>query len=147
MLVRVEAAPINPADLIFIAGHYSSDKKPPCTPGMEGSGVVVSAGSGPGATALVGKRIAFVEGKHGTGSWGEYILLKAESAIPIPEEVSLETAACSFVNPVTVLLMLETVKEAGVKTVVSTAAASALGRMLVRLFQSEGIDVINIVRR
>lgn len=53
----------------------------------------------------------------------------------------------SFVNPLTVIVMLNKVKAANVKAVVHTAAASSLGRMMNRLFASEGISVINVVRR
>ncbi len=110
VLVRVEAAPINPSDLSFLKGHYSSGKKPPCTPGFEGSGVVVRSGGGLVGWHVNGKRVAFTSTRTSTsGSWGEYALANATEVIPIPDDVSFETAASSIVNPLTALTMLETV--------------------------------------
>lgn len=59
VLIRVESAPINPSDLSFLNGFYSSQKQPPCTPGFEGSGVVIQSGGGFMGWSLNGKRVAF----------------------------------------------------------------------------------------
>jgi len=85
------------------------------------------------ADSLVGKRVAFTtSGQH--GAYAQYTVTDAKQVIPVGENVSFNQASCSFVNPMTVLSMLEVVKEAGVTTVVHSAAASALGRMMVRYF-------------
>jgi NADPH:quinone reductase-like Zn-dependent oxidoreductase len=89
-------------------GGYPIDKKAPTIPGFEGSGIVVAA-SGEAAKTFVGKRVGFVPTNDEFGSYGEYSVSKLGYAIEIPEDISLDVAASFFVNPVTVLCMLETV--------------------------------------
>ncbi|KAL4506573.1 hypothetical protein ABPG72_000144 [Tetrahymena utriculariae] len=146
LLIKVEAAPINPSDLAFLQGHYSSNKGYPCVPGFEGSGVVVSSGGGILGWSLVGKRVA-IASQTQWGTYAEYCIADANSVLPLPDEVNFNQGACTFVNPLTVVAMLEVVKEAKVNAVVHSAAASALGKMMVRYFQDNGVQVINIVRR
>lgn len=123
MLVKVEASPINPSDLGFLKGTYAREGTYPLVPGFEGSGVVVENGGGIMGWNLVGKRVA-ITGAGQYGCYGEYCLADALTTMPLPDDVSFETGACSFVNPLTVIYMLETAKDANVKAVVSTAAAS-----------------------
>jgi NADPH:quinone reductase-like Zn-dependent oxidoreductase len=104
-------------------GMYPIDKKAPTIGGFEGSGVVV-AGNGEAESTFIGKRVAFLPSNDDYGSYGEYSISNIGYVIEIPEDISLDIAASSFVNPVTVLVMLETVKKANVKTVIHTAAAS-----------------------
>ncbi|KAL4459915.1 hypothetical protein ABPG74_003441 [Tetrahymena malaccensis] len=145
VLIQVEATPINPSDLLFMAGHYSnSGFKPPCVPGFEGSGLVVKSGGGEEADSLLNKRVAFIFCK---GAYAQYTVTNSQNCLLINDDVTYNQAASSFVNPLTVVGMLEVVKEARVKTVVHSAAASALGRMMVRYFKNNGVEVINIVRR
>lgn len=107
-MIKVHGAPINPADLFYNMGGYPIDKKPPTVPGLEGSGVVV-AGNGKVESTWVGKRVAFLPTDPSYGTFGEYSISNVNYAMIIPEEISLDVAASSFVNPVTVLCMLETV--------------------------------------
>ena len=96
--------------------------------------------------SLVNKRVA-VASQTQWGTFAEYCIANTKSVIPIPDNLTFNQAACTFVNPFTVIAMLEVVKDADVKAVVHTAAASSLGRMMVRYFQENGVKVINIVRR
>lgn len=146
VLIRVEAAPINPSDASFLAGQYSSPRPVPCVPGFEGSGLVVKSGGGAYADSLVNQRVAFyISGDH--GSYAQYAITNARTVFKITDDLSYNETASSFVNPVTAVAMLQVTQEAGVKAIVHTAAASALGRMIVRYFKSNNVKVINIVRR
>ncbi|KAL4459914.1 hypothetical protein ABPG74_003440 [Tetrahymena malaccensis] len=145
VLIQVQASPINPSDLLFLTGKYAnSGFIPPCIPGFEGSGLVVKSGGGEEADSLLNKRVAFIFCK---GSYAQYTVANSQTCLLIDDDVTYNQAASSFVNPLTVVGMLEVVKEAKVKTVVHSAAASALGRMMVRYFKNNGVEVINIVRR
>lgn len=74
-------------------------------------------------------------------------MTSSKEVIPIKDEVSFNQASCGFGNPMTVICLLEVVKNLGANTVVQNAAASSIGRMIVRYFTKNGIKVINIVRR
>jgi len=85
---------------------------------------------------------------HGLGTWAEYALINSEDAIPIPAENTLEEAASSWVNPATVVQMIEDeVKKGGHKAVIHSAGASTLGKMLIRELKEVGVKSINLVRR
>jgi NADPH:quinone reductase-like Zn-dependent oxidoreductase len=147
VLVKVAASPINPSDLAFLEGHYGTNKMPPVIAGFEGSGTVVATGKGLMGKYLLGKKVACLPREDGDGVWAEYMVTSASFALPLGKSVSLEQGAMSVVNPLTALGFLEIVKATNYSTVVQTAAASALGQMMVRLFNHAGIQVINIVRR
>ena len=166
VVIEVEAAPVNPSDLggIFGAadpasGDYShgdirialpeamqrvfaSRVGLPIRAGLEGAGRVVAAGEHPAAQALLGKRVA----GSGEGFYGQYTRAKAFACLPLPDGLPAEAAAGSFVNPMTALAFLETMRAEGFTGMVHTAAASNLGQMLVRLCTAEGVPLVNIVR-
>ncbi|CAD8212339.1 unnamed protein product [Paramecium octaurelia] len=145
ILIKVEAAPVNPSDLLLNGGNYPAGKVLPATPGIEGSGIVVQLGPNVNNVKL-GAKVAFTAHQN-YGSYSQYTVTTNQQVIPLDDDISFELGASSIVNPVTVLLMLVETQELGAKAVVHTAAGSALGRMLVRYFQDSGIDVINVVRR
>jgi NADPH:quinone reductase-like Zn-dependent oxidoreductase len=147
VLVKVAATPINPSDLAFLEGHYAFKKPTPVVPGFEGSGTVVSVGSGMMGRYLNGKRVACVSQERGNGVWAEYMVTTTSLAFPLDASVSLEQGAMSVTNPLTAMAFLTLAKEGRHKVIVQTAAASALGQMVNRLCNSEGIQIINIVRR
>ncbi len=147
VLVKVAATPINPSDLAFLEGLYGFKKPTPVVPGFEGSGTVVSVGSGMMGKYLNGKRVACVSQARGDGVWAEYMVTTTSLAFPLDTSVSLEQGAMSVVNPLTALAFLTLAKEGRHKAIVQTAAASVLGQMVNRLCKSEGIQIINIVRR
>jgi NADPH:quinone reductase-like Zn-dependent oxidoreductase len=148
VLVRVERAAVNPSDIGSIAGTYGStkDAKWPRRCGFEGSGMVVASGGGPMAWYLVGKRVACVM-RGDAGMWGQYVCVPAEFCMILPDNVSYEEGCSSFVNPLTVLSFVDICEERKLKSMVHTAALSALGKMLLSVCQRKGIELICIVRR
>lgn len=144
ILVRIHFAPINPSDLMNAKGLYPSGQQIPFTPGFEGSGVVEAVGTDLLLPHKVGDRVSVI----GQGTWGEYVLLESHYAVPILPENTLEEAASHFVNPCTVICMVEEeVLKGGHKAVIHTAGSSALGRMLIKYLKQAGVKSINIVRK
>merc|ERR1719223_1474340 len=113
--------------------------------GSEGSGVVVAAGASAEAQALIGKRVAMCSG----GCYAQYAKTAVGDAMfaVLPDDVTGAEGASMFVNPLTVVGFVHTMKEEGHKAIVHTAAASQLGRMLVKHCKEEGIQLVNIVRK
>lgn len=166
VLVRIEAAPINPSDLGLLFGpadlgnaQYSPGKIVATMPegavramqarvgqvlpvGNEGAGTVVAAGDAPEAQALLGKVVAAIPG----AMFSQYRLIDARAAFVLPDGASAEQGAAAFVNPLTALCFVEVLRREGHKALVHTAAASNLGQMLVRICQADGVPLVNIVR-
>ena len=166
VLVRMEAAPINPSDLALLLGpadlenaDYSDGKIVAKMPepfnsgakgrhgqrlpvGNEGAGEVIATGDGDMAKGLMGKRVACVPGT----AYAEYAIADASMCLPLGD-VSSKDGASAFVNPMTALGFVETAKMEGAKGIVHTAAASNLGQMLVRICQEDDMPLVNIVRR
>lgn len=171
VLVRVEAAPINPSDLgLLLAGAdftAAVASGPPDRPvitaplppaamramkarvgvpmavGNEGAGTVVRAGTSDAAQALLGKTVAAAGG----AMYGQYRAVDAGLCLDLPAGTTAADGASSFVNPMTALGMVETMRMEGHTALVHTAAASNLGQMLNRLCISEQIPLVSIVRR
>jgi NADPH:quinone reductase-like Zn-dependent oxidoreductase len=110
--------------------------------GNEGAGTVVAAGSSPGAQALLGKLVAVAGG----GMYAQYRQAEAFLCLELPDGTRAVDGASAFVNPLTVLGMVETMRAEGHTALVHTAAASNLGQMLNRLCLAEGIPLVCIVR-
>src|SRR5215469_1034285 len=148
VLVKVFASPINPSDLMFIQGLYGFKKSLPAVPGFEGSGTVVGAGPGMLPRFLKGKRVACAaaDPKISGGMWAEYVVTSAKICIPLQKNVDLEQAAAMLVNPFTAWALMDIARRDGHRAVVQTAAASALGRMIVRLGRRSSIPVRHAVR-
>ena len=166
ILVKVEAAPINPSDLGLLfasadtaGARYSPGKVVAQMPanatramkarhglampaGNECAGTVIAAGDDPQAQALIGQRVACVPGT----AYATHALADARMAMPLADGVSAEQGASSFVNPMTALGFVETMKLEGFTGLVHAAAASNLGQMLVRICAEDGIPLVNIVR-
>jgi NADPH:quinone reductase-like Zn-dependent oxidoreductase len=148
VLVKVAASPINPSDLAYLSGNYGFNNPPPVVPGGEGSGTVVAAGPGPMGRYYLGKRVACLSKGERDGIWAEYVAASTKGGVfPLDKSVSLEQGAMAVINPLTASAFLEITKAGGHKAIVLTAAASALGQMVNRLGRSEGVQVINVVRR
>jgi NADPH2:quinone reductase len=171
VLVRVEATPINPSDLgLLFAGmdvakaeQAGSAAEPlvrlPVSPGAmsalaarleqslpvgnEGAGVVVEAGASAAAQALLGRTVAVVGG----AMYAQYRCVKAAQCLVLPEGTAPAEAASCFVNPLTALAMVETLRAEGHKALVHTAAASNLGQMLVKICRADGVPLVNVVRK
>jgi NADPH:quinone reductase len=170
VLVRVEAAPINPSDLgLLFAGadmtkaSQRGTKDQPLVAaripdaalksmaarfdlsmpvGNEGAGVVVEAGSSAAAQALLGRTVAALGG----AMYSQYRCVPIEQCLTLPAGTTPAEGASSFVNPLTSLGMVETMRSEGHSALVHTAAASNLGRMLNRICLEDGIALVNIVR-
>jgi len=170
VIVRMEAAPINPSDLgTMFAGADTSTVRvedgalgpvvraelsegafKAAAPrleqaiplGNEGAGVVIDAGSSDAAQALIGKTVALR-----AGTYTQYRCIEAEFCLVLPDRTSPPEAASCFVNPLTALGMVETMKAEGHVALVHTAAASNLGQMLQKICLADGIDLVNIVRK
>lgn len=147
VLVRIAASPINPSDLSFLRGAYGIRKKLPVVPGFEASGEVVASGGGVWANHIVGRRVACAAPVGGDGTWAEYMLADASHCIPLMKSTETEHAATMIVNPFTAWALLRIAEESRARAVVQTAAASALGQMVIRLAASRGVEVVNVVRR
>ena len=108
--------------------------------GNEGAGTVISAGSSPAAQALIGKTVAVIGG----GTYRQYICANVQSCLELKEGTTAKEGASSFVNPLTALAMVETMRAEGHKAIIH-AAASNLGQMLNRICIADGVNLINIV--
>ena len=149
VLIRVVAAAVNPSD--YGTWIRCRSEQCPLVMGNEGCGIVVQTGDGLWARMRfpVGTKVAFVGLKKQQGAYSQYVTISATGSVfPIPDDVPIEDAAAYFVNPFTALAILDTVKsvEHG-QSFNHTAAASQLGQMLVKVAPSEGIEIINVVRR
>ena len=109
--------------------------------GNEGAGTVVEAG--PDLEHLVGRVVAGAGG----GMWAEHRVLRADSLLVLDEGTEPRDAASSFVNPMTALGIVETARRDGHEALIHTAAASNLGRMLVDVCRTDGLALVNVVRR
>ncbi len=162
--VRMEAAPINPSDIGLLTGAADMTtvrgepgairaavpaagmramaarigQAMPC--GNEGAGTVVSAGAG--AEHLVGKKVAIIGG----ATYADYRVVKPHEALVLPDGATAEEGASCFVNPLTALGFVETMRAEGHSAIVHTAAASNLGQMLVKICAADGVPLVNIVR-
>lgn len=147
LLIKIAASPINPSDIIFLEGRYGVKKPLPITPGFEASGTVVAAGWGVMSMAFSGRRVACSPPNDGDGTWAEYMLTPANLCMPLLSSVSDEQGAMTLVNPLTAWGMMAIARKEKHAAVVQSAAASALGRMVIRLGIHFGLPTINIVRR
>lgn len=167
VLVRVDAAPINPADLLVMFGPadqtsldvgerdglpfvtaripqerlmgVSSRLERSIPVGNEGAGVVIQAGAG--AEHLVGRAVSLRD-----GMFSQYRTAKASDCIVLPEGLTPTSGASASINPMTVLAMTDTMRREGHTALVHTAAASSVGQMLNRVCLMDGIPLVNIVR-
>jgi NADPH2:quinone reductase len=166
IIVRVEAAPINPTDIALLLG--SADISSITVPdparsalrltvpearlagvrgrmgqslavGLEGAGTVVAAGSK--AKALEGRLVTTMSG----GMFADYRKVKAADVMLLPDGATAAEGA-SIVNPLTALGFVETARREGHPAIIHTAAASNLGQMLHKICAADGIPLVNIVR-
>jgi NADPH:quinone reductase-like Zn-dependent oxidoreductase len=110
--------------------------------GNEGAGTVVEAGDSSAAQSLLGKTVA----AWGGAMYSQYRCVKLDACLPLPADATAADGASSFVNPMTSLGMVETMRTEGHKALVHTAAASNLGQMLNKICLKDGIGLVNIVR-
>ncbi|MAN65914.1 zinc-binding dehydrogenase [uncultured Hyphomonas sp.] len=171
VIIKVEATPINPSDLGLLVGagdirtavQSGTADRPVITAkvpeagmramqarvgqslgvGNEGAGTVVAAGESDAAQALLGKRVTGLGGEF----YSEYRMLNAAQVMELPEGATAEQGASCYVNPLTALSFVETMREMGHESLVHTAAASNLGQMLNKICIKDGVPLVNIVRK
>src|SRR6266700_4540615 len=171
VIVRIDASPINPSDqgLLFAGADMSTAKAsvtaqnpvvtasiPPAATkamagrleqslpvGNEGAGVVVQAGTSPAAQALMGKTVAILGG----AMYSQYRCIKAVQCLVLPPGTTPAEGASCFVNPLTALGMVATMRSEGHPALVHTAAASNLGQMLNKICIKDSVGLVNIVRK
>lgn len=170
VVVRVEASPINPSDLGLLipaaadmsaATISGTPERPVVTApltstaglavrigeslpvGNEGAGTVIAAGTSATAQALLGKTV----GIAGGAMYSQYRVVNAAACLVLPDGVGAKAGASSFVNPLTALGMVETMRREGHSALVHTAAASNLGQMLVKVCLADGVPLVNVVRK
>ena len=171
VLVRIEATPINPSDIALLVGpadlataRVGGTRERPVLiadipqnlmkmvagrvgqslpVGNEGAGVVVAAGESDAAQALLGTMVGVAGGEM----YAQYRCVDAAQCLPLREGTTAAEGASCFVNPMTSLGMVETMRMEGHTALVHTAAASNLGQMLNRICLADGIDLVNIVRK
>lgn len=91
VLVRVDASPVNPSDVMFLLGLYGVKRDLPTTPGFEGAGTVVASGGGIMGWMVSGKRVAFAtQSPTQDGLWAEYAIVPATMCVPVPDSVSID---------------------------------------------------------
>lgn len=171
VLVKVEASPINPSDLGLLFGpadltqatfsgtaelpevtaqvpesllrQISARADQSLPAGNEGAGQVIAAGSSDAAQSLLGKTVAILGG----AMYAQYRVLKANQCLLMNEGVSARQGASCFVNPLTALGMVATMREEGHSALLHTAAASNLGQMLVKICLKDQVPLVNVVRK
>ncbi len=146
VLVRMQASPINPSDLLNVRGGYSLRPGLPATPGFEGVGIVESSGGGWRGAWLKGQRVIVLNPQ--TGNWAEKTVASNQFVIPVSSKLKLEQAATFFVNPATAYLLVKQVLRIQKNQwLLQTAAASEVGKMVIRLGNYYGFQTLNVVRR
>lgn len=146
VLVKMEAAPCNPSDVLNLQGMYGAQKTLPATPGGEGCGTVVASGGGFQARRLVGKRVACGLQSDADGTWAEYFIADASTCIPLKGKLPAEQVA-SLIHPFTAVGLIDVLKSQGHRGFVHSAGLSPIGRMLLGLEKKESLKGIHLVRR
>ena len=143
-VVKMSAAPINPADLNQIEGKYPMRGQLPATPGFEGAGVVVELGSG--VNGLTSGALVILP--HNIGTWRDAVAVKAEDLVVVPDGIEPVQAAMLKINPLTAWRLLhDYVDLQKGDWLVQNAANSAAGRDVIQIAHELGYKTVNVVRR
>jgi trans-2-enoyl-CoA reductase len=144
VVVEMQAAPINPADLNAIEGKYPGKREVPAVPGFEGSGIVSELGENV-SKLTIGSLVIL---PHDLGTWREACAVRAEQVVVVPSQVDSVQAAMLKINPLTAWRLLHGYVE--LKTgdwVIQNAANSAAGRAVIQIAHALGYKTVNVVRR
>jgi NADPH:quinone reductase-like Zn-dependent oxidoreductase len=145
VVVAVEAAPINGADLLFAAGWFAVYPRVPAAMGAEGAGRVVSAGSHVDP-ALIGRRVIILP-TFRYGTWATRTIVPARNVIPVPDRVDVQQIAMLSVNPAAAYALLnDFVSLRPGDWIGLTLANSAVGHSVVALARRAGINTLAVVR-
>jgi trans-2-enoyl-CoA reductase len=143
-VVKMRAAPINPADLNQIEGKYPIRAELPATPGFEGAGVVVDLGAN--VTNVAAGELVILP--HNVGTWREAVAVKADELVVVPAGIKPVHAAMLKINPMTAWRLLhDYVDVQGGDWLIQNAANSAAGRAVIQIARELGYKTVNVVRR
>jgi trans-2-enoyl-CoA reductase len=144
VIVKMRAAPINPADLNQIEGKYPVRAELPATPGFEGAGIIVDVGTD--VKGLTSGSLVILP--HNVGTWREAVAVKADELVVVPEGIKPVHAAMLKINPMTVWRLLhDYVDLARGDCLIQNAANSAAGRAVIQIAHELGYKTVNVVRR
>ena len=144
VIVKIRAAPVNPADLNQIEGKYPIRAELPATPGFEGAGVIVDVGTK--IKGLTNGSLVILP--HNVGTWREAVAVNADELVVVPEGIKPVHAAMLKINPMTAWRLLhDYVDLARGNWLIQNAANSAAGRAVIQIARELGYKTVNIVRR
>jgi mitochondrial enoyl-[acyl-carrier protein] reductase / trans-2-enoyl-CoA reductase len=144
VVVKMRAAPINPADLNAIEGKYPGRKEVPAVPGFEGAGVIVDLG----AEVKDVREGDLVILPHNVGTWRDAIAISPNELVVVPKEIDPVQAAMLKINPLTAWRLLHGyVDLARGDWIIQNAANSAAGRAVIQIAKELGYKTVNLVRR
>ena len=141
--IKVEAGPINPAELLLIEGKYASRPPLPARLGIEGVGSITAVGEGVNELAM-GDRVMSL----GRTNWAEEIQVSSGAVVKVPKVADVQQLSMLKVNPATAMFMLE--RYVNLKPgdwVIQNAANSAVGHYIIQLAKTKGVKTLNVVRR
>lgn len=144
VVVAMQAAPVNPADINAIEGKYPAKREVPAVPGFEGAGVVVEVG----VNVSTIRQGALVMLPHNIGTWREAVAVKADDLVAVPPKIDPAQAAMLKINPLTAWRLLhDYVDLARGDWLIQNAANSAVGRAVIAIGRELGFKTVNVVRR
>src|SRR4029450_12672093 len=144
VIVKMRAAPINPADLNQIEGKYPVRAELPATPGFEGAGIVVDVAAD--VKGLTSDALVILP--HNTGTWRDAVAVKADELVVVPAGINAVHAAMLKINPMTAWRLLhDYVDLARGDWLIQNAANSAAGRAVIQIARELGYKTVNVVRR
>lgn len=158
VLIRVQLRSINPSDLLTIKGTYPSRIQLPAIPGYEGMGIVVKKGKAV-TNFSIDQRVLTLRGMwassslesesfskeiHTSGTWQEYLIMKAQAVIALPDEIDSITAAQLYINPLTAWLMLKELKLGRGDILIANACGSAIGQIFAKYAPIFGYELIGV---
>jgi len=146
VLVKMLASPVNPSDLVYLLGKYGLPPQNGAYVGFEGCGVVIKANAGLYGKWLEGKRVALSALPGIDGVWAKYAITKANFCLPVRKDLTDEQAATIIVNPCTSVCLVERAKALGATAIVINAAASQVGKGVIRYAKMKSIKTIATVR-
>ena len=146
VLVKIQAAAINPSDIAFIRGGYNINKTLPAIPGFEGTGTIAEVGRGVDEK-LVGKRVSFFSQDDRGGTWAEFVCVKKHDCLFVLDELPVSQAACLFVNPLTAYALFDHVVRNGHSAIIQSAAMGQVGQFIRFFAKEKGMKMINLVRK
>lgn len=146
VLVKMHYSPINPSDLVHLYGKYGIEASDGIYAGFEGSGVVVQANAGFYGRYLMGKRVAVSAQPGSDGLWADVAVTSAKLCLPLRDDISMQQGSTLIVNPCTSVCLVHRAIELGTKAIVLNAAASQVGKGVIRYAGMLGLNTIAILR-